>query len=288
MDKITNYLIINHLYWAENNISKEEIYEIGNKTKNDVFCNPNIFQIQDYLNYKLDNKKLISASDFEKITFLWTHLSHTEIDLSILKHCINLEEINISCYNQTNLEALRHNTKLKKIIAHSNKITNLEALRNHTDLEHLNLEYNPCISVKPIAHLKNIKNLELGLVENEIDVLNILKNNSVCSVCYLIKGGDLDFEKLIFPYYRITIIQNESKIEMVLFGIEKNHPDSSWIEIPEKLMENEKYVEKKNKKLLQEMSNRLEKITNRPTSIDKDKTKLYWDYYHFSYVLNFD
>lgn len=288
MDKITNYIILNHLYWAENNITKEEIYEIGNKTKNDVFCNPSMFQIQEYLNYKLDNKKIISASDFEKISFLWTHLSHTEIDLSILKHCINLEEINISCKNLINLEALRHNTKLKKIIAHSNKITSLEALQNHIDLEDLNLDYNPCVSVKPIAHLQKLTNLQFGLIDNETDVLHILRNNPVCTVNYLLKGDDLDFENFTFPYYNMLIIKNESKIKFTLLAIEDAHPESSMIEIPKPLTDNEKYVEKKNKKLFQEMSSRLEKITQKKTIIDQEKTHFYWDYYQFNYVLNFD
>lgn len=289
MDKNTKYIIQNHLHWAENGISKEEIYETCKKAKNDVFCNPRMYKVQEILDYKLQSKEIFSASDYEKITFLWTQLSDYDIDLSFLKYCINLEEINISCYNETNLESLRYITKLKKIIAHDNKITNIEALYNHTYLECLNIENNPCYSIKPIAHLKKLNELKLGLIDNEIDVLNILKNNPVCSVYYLIKGeGETDFENFIFPYYRMIIIQNESKIEMILFGIEQAHPESNWIEIPKKLMENEEYVEKKNKKLFQEMSSRLEKITNRPTTIDKDKTQLYWDYYHFDYVLNFD
>lgn len=288
MDKNTKYIIQNHLYWAENGISKEEIYETCKKAKNDVFCNPRMYKVKEILNYKLQSKEIFSASDYEKITFLWTHLSDDEIDLSFLKYCINIEEINISCYNETNLESLRYNTKLKKIIAHNNKITNIEALYYHTDLEHLNIENNPCNTIKPIAHLKKLRRIELGLIDNEIDVLNILKNNPACVVHYVIKGGEIDFENFIFPYYRMTIIQNESKIEMILFGIEQAHPESNWIEIPKKLMENEEYVEKKNKKLLQEMSSRLEKITNRPTTIDKENTQLYWDYYQFDYVLNFD
>ncbi|ELY2011351.1 hypothetical protein SL057_002421 [Flavobacterium psychrophilum] len=288
MDKNTKYIIQNHLYWAENGISKEEIYETCKKAKDDVFCNPNMYKVQEILDYKIQSKEIFSASDYEKITFLWTHLSDEDIDLSFLKYCSNLGEINISCYNETNLESLRNNTKLKKIIAHDNKITNIEALYNHNDLEHLNIENNPCTSIKPIAHLKKIKRLELGLIENEIDVLNILKNNPACVVHYLIKGGEIDFENFIFPYYRMSIIQNESKIEMILFGIEQAHPESNWIEIPKKLMENEEYVEKKNKKLFQEMTKRLEKITNRITIIDEDKTHFYLNYYQSNYVLNFD
>jgi len=37
MDKNTKYIIQNHLYWAENGISKEEIYETCKKAKDDVF-----------------------------------------------------------------------------------------------------------------------------------------------------------------------------------------------------------------------------------------------------------
>ncbi|MCB6062374.1 hypothetical protein LVDJXP189_1400010 [Flavobacterium psychrophilum] len=288
MDKNTKYIIQNHLYWAENGISKEEIYETCKKAKNDVFCNPRMYKVQEILNYKLQCKEIFSASDYEKIIFLWAFLSDDEIDLSFLKYCNNLEEINIGCYNETNLDALRNNTKLKTIIANGNKITNLEALYNHTDLEYLNIENNPCVSIKPIAHLKNIKELYLGFIDNEIDVLNILKNNPVCSVHYLIKGaGETDFENFIFPYYKMIIIQNESKIEIIMSGIEQAHPDASMIEIPETISENEEFLEKKYKKLFQEMTKRLENITNRPTIIDEDKTHFYLNYYQSNYVLNF-
>lgn len=289
MDKNTKYIIQNHLHWAENGISKEEIYETCKKAKNDVFCNPNMHKVQEILDYKLQPKEIFSASDYEKITFLWTQLSDDDIDLSFLKYCINLVEINLSSYNETNLESLRNNTKLKKIIANNNKMTNIEALYNHTDLEHLNIENNPCNSIKPIAHLKNIKELYLGLIDNEKDILNILKNNTVCSVNYLIKGeGETDFENFTFPFYRMTIIQNESKIEIIMFGIEQAHLDASMIEIPETISENEDFLEKKYKKLHQEMSKRLEKITNKPTTIDKDKSHFYLNYYQSNYVLNFD
>ena len=289
MDNNTKYIIQNHLHWAENGISKEEIYETCKKAKDDVFCNPRMYKVQEILDYKLQPKEIFSASDYEKITFLWTQLSDDDIDLSFLKYCINLEEINISCYNDTNLESLGTNTKLKKIIANDNKITNIEALYNHSDLECLNIENNPCNSIKPIAHLKNIKELCLGLIDNEIDILNILKNNPICCVNYLIIGeGETDFENFIFPYYKMIIIQNENKVEIIMFGIEKAHPESNWIEIPETISENEEFLEKKYKKLFQEMTKRLEKITNRPTTIDEDKTHFYLNYYQSNYVLNFD
>jgi len=65
-----------------------------------------MYKVQEILDYKLQFKDFFSASDYEKITFLWTQLSDDDIDLSFLKYCINLEEVNISCYNETNLESL--------------------------------------------------------------------------------------------------------------------------------------------------------------------------------------
>ena len=48
-------------------------------------------KVQEILDYKLQSKEIFSASDYEKITFLWTHLSDDNIDLSFLKYCVNLE-----------------------------------------------------------------------------------------------------------------------------------------------------------------------------------------------------
>lgn len=289
MDKNTKYIIHNHLYWVENGISKEEVYKTFEKAKYDMFSGPSMCKVQEILDYILQFKEIFTASDYEKITFLRTQLSDDEIDLSFLKYCINIEEINISCRNDTNLESLRENTKLKKIIANDNKITNIEALYNHKDLEFIDIRNNPCYSIKPIAHLKNIKGLYIGLIDHENDVLNILKNNPICSINYVIKGeGVADFENFTFPYYSMIIIQNESTIEIIMFGIEWGNPDAGMIEIPETIAENEEFLEKKYKKLHQEMSKRLEKITKRPTIIDESKTHFYLNYYQSNYFLNFD
>jgi hypothetical protein len=218
MDDHTKYIILNHLYWIENDITREEISKTFREIKDaDVFSGVSMHQIQESMGYKINDKEVISKFDYEKIKYLWLHLSSKSINLSFVKYCSNLEEINIGCYEEINLDALKYNTKLKSIIANDNNISNIEVLYSHEYLEFINIENNSCCSLKPIAHLKKIKKIEVGLIDDEMDILNVLKNNTVCKVKYIIRGGETGFENLIIPYYLLSITKDESQIEF-FFG----------------------------------------------------------------------
>jgi hypothetical protein len=72
-------------------------------------------------------------------------------------------------------------------------------------LAFINIENNTCCSIKPIAHLKKIGELKVGLIDDERDALNILKSNLICTMAYLIKGGQIGFVNLNIPYYQLII-----------------------------------------------------------------------------------
>lgn len=217
MDNYTKYIILNHLHWIDKGITEEDIYKSYQKIKNeDIFSGVNMFQIQENMGYNVNYKEVITESDYEKIIFLWLSLSRVRFDLSFVKFCKNLEEINIGCFDEVNLDSLKENTKLKNIIANGNKIQNIEALYAHTDLEYINIENNPRCSLKPIAHLKNLKRIDVYLIEDEIDALIILKNNAICNLDYIVKGGETDFDRLIFPFYHVIIIKEKKQIKIII------------------------------------------------------------------------
>ena len=125
MEDYTKYIILSHLHWIEKGITEEEISKSYTEIKDkDIFSGVKMHQIQENMGYKVNYKEVITASDYEKIKFLWLSLSSSKIDLSFVKFCTNLEEINIGCFNEVNLDVLRENTKLKYVIANGNKLQN--------------------------------------------------------------------------------------------------------------------------------------------------------------------
>ena len=285
MDDYTKYILLSHLHWIEMGINKEEIIKSYNEIKDkDIFSGVKMHQIQENMGYKVNYKEVITASDYDKITNLWLSLSRVNIDLSFVKFCSNLEEINIGCFDQVNLDVLKENVKLKKIIANGNKIDNIEALFCHSDLEYLNIEDNPCCSIKPIAHLKKIKELKVGLIDDEMDALNLLKNNSTRCMIYLIEGGKTDFENFIFPYFYLLITKDEYQIDIHIEGVNDNSSYPTETRIPEDLLQNKEYSEKLLNNLIKEVTKRLEIILGKKIIFDFNNFYTFGYSYHLNYI----
>lgn len=285
MDDYTKYILLNHLYWIEQNITRDAITKSYKEIKEeDIFSGVNIHQIQKSMGYEVNYKEVITASEYEKIKFLWLNLSRVKIDLSFVKFCSNLEEINIGCFDEVNLNSLKDNIRLKKIIANGNKISNIEVLYAHNDLEFINIEDNPSISIKPIAHLKKIKELSVGLIDREIDVLNIVKNNSICKVKYIIDGGKTNFENFIFPYYQLIITKGEIQINIDIEGVEDVSSYPTETRIPEYLLENKDYLEKMINNLINNISKRLEIILGKPITFESNNSYSFGYSYHLNYT----
>ena len=221
MEDYTRYIILSHIYWSENEITIEKLNEVASEIKGkDIYTPVDAQKLNLKLEYKIHYKEDITLEDYQKIKFLSFNFSNKIIDLSFVKYCSNLEEVDVDCFKLENLEAFRENKLLKKISAKSNSIANIEALFEHHNLEHLILENNPPLSLKPIAHLKKIRTLNIWLIDDESYVVNFLKLNSNCKVNYIINGGPTDFENFIFNYYQIIIEKNENQINIDIEGVE--------------------------------------------------------------------
>jgi hypothetical protein len=272
MDDYTKYILINHLHWIEQGISKEELIKTYKEIKDkDIFSGVKMHQIQENLGYKVNYKEVITTSDYEKIKFLWLSLSSSKIDLSFVKFCTNLEEINIGCFDKVNLDVLIENTKLKQIIANGNKIENINALYSHSDLEVLNIENNSCCSLKPIAHLKNLKKIDVDLIDNEIDALMILKNNLICNMDYLVSGNATDFEKFNFPFYHVIIHKNETQISFAIEAIEKADKFTQELKFPKEVVLLQTFKDKYLDNVKKDLISRLEIITGTPVILNLEE-----------------
>lgn len=281
MDDYTRYTILSHIYWSENGITLEKLNEVASEIKGkDIFMQVDAQKVNLKLGYKILYKEEISIEDYQKIKFLSFNFSNKIIDLSFVKYCSNLEEVDVNCFKLENLEAFKENKLLKKIIASNNSIANIEALFEHHNIEHLILENNPPLSLKPIAHLTKIKTLNIGLIDDESYVLNFVKLNSNCKVNYIINGGPTDFENFIFNYYQIIIKKTENQIEIDIEGVETTTVFPIETKIPEYLLKDKLYFEKLINSLIKELSNRLEIILDKKISIDKENIYTFGESYH--------
>ena len=281
MDDYTRYIILSHIYWSENEITLEKLKEVASEIKGkDIFMQVDAQKVNLKLGYKILYKEEISIEDYQKIKFLSFNFSNKIIDLSFVRYCSNLEEVDVHCFKLENLEAFRENRLLKKISASNNNIANIEALFEHHNLEHLILENTPPLSLKPIAHLTKIKTLNIGLIDDESYVLNFVKLNSNCKVNYIINGGPTDFENFIFNYYQIIIKKTENQIEIDIEGVETTTVFPIETKIPEYLLKDKLYFEKLINSLINELTNRLEIILEKKISIDKENTYTFGESYH--------
>lgn len=289
MDDYTRYIILSHIYWSENEITVEKLKEVASEIKGkDIFMPVDAQKINLKLEYKILYKEDITIEDYQKIKFLSFNFFNKIINLSFVKYCSNLEEVDVNCFKLENLEVFRENKLLKKITARNNSIANIEALFDHHNLEHLILDNNPPLSLKPIAHLTKIKTLDICLIDDESYVLNFVKLNSNCKVNYIINGGPTDFENFIFNYYQIIIEKNENEIKMDIEGVETTTVYPIETKIPDGLLKDKLYNDKLINSLIKEITNRLEIILDEKVNLNLDETYSFGYSYHMhsSYKLN--
>lgn len=285
MEDYSKYIILSHLHWVENNILPDDVLKIYQEIKDlDIFSGVNIHQIQKKMGYEINYKEVITSEDYDKLDYLWLNLTRVKIDLFFIKFCSNLTEINIGCYDEVNLDILKENTKLKEIIANGNKISNIEALYCHDDLEVLNIQDNPCISLKPIVHLKKIKELKVGLIDDELDALNIIRNNSNCSISYIIKGGETDFDNFIFPYFYFLISKDNNRIDIHIEGVNDTSSYPTETRIPEELLQNKEYSDRLMNSLSMSIKKRLDLIMGNQISFDLNNSYSFGYSYHLNYI----
>jgi hypothetical protein len=281
MDDYTRYTILSHIYWSENEITLEKLKEVASEIRGkDIFMPVDAQKINLKLGYKILYKEDITLEDYQKIKFLSFNFSNKIIDLSFVKYCSNLEEVDVNCFKLENLEVFRENKLLKKITANNNSIANIEALFKHHNLEHLILENNPPLSLKPIAHLTKIKTIDICLIDDESYVLNFVKLNSNCKVNYIINGGPTDFENFIFNYYQIIIEKNESEIKMDIEGVETTTVFPIETKIPEYLLEDEEYTKRMINNLIKQVTARFEIILGKSVELDLNKSYSFGYSYH--------
>ncbi|UQD56860.1 hypothetical protein [Flavobacterium sp. K5-23] len=287
MDEYTKYIILMHLHWIKIGFTKEDIRRVHNEVTDEyMFENVTMKRMQYKTRGQIENKNVIQASDFEKITCLYLNYSEHILDLSFLKYCVNLEEITIRNQKLKNLDVLENLEKIRKIDASSNEIENINVLYTFKNLEEIDLESNPIRSLKAITHLKKLRKVNINEINNENEVIEMLKNNKICSINYILKGNDIDFENFIFPKYHIILSKKESNISIYLEATTNELKIGKTIDFPKELENKLDFKDRYFAKIKYETTERLEKITGNSILINGKQMFYDMDCYSFQYKHN--
>lgn len=284
MDPYTKYIIQNHLYWIENGFTKEDIRKIHNEVWDEhIFDNVTMKRIQKKKGYSIAYKEIIEESDFEKITYLYLDYAEYILDLTFLKYCTNLEEIKMPSQKLKSLEVLANLEKIRKIDASYNNIENIDCLYAMSNLEELKLENNPIESLHAIKHLKKLNKIEIDIIKDENEVFHILRNNNTCSINYILEGGKIDFENLIFPKYLVIISKKENSLSLILEARTDDNDLNSTIYFPDGLANQDQFIDYYTEKIKQLTTERFVKILGEPFEINKSKLLRYVDLFSLQY-----
>lgn len=281
MDNYTKNYILHHVCWVENGITLDKVK--NSRFSDDFpFYTLSLDAIQKKLGYEFVDRD-IQPTDFEKLTFLYLGLADEGMDLSFVKECVNLEEVDI-CYGcHDDFIFLNNCKKLKKIRTHSCHVKNLEGLDNFEQLEVLDLVNSDINSLKSISHYKNIKSIRVGIIEDEESVLKMIKNSEDLEVIYVLKGSETDFDKFNFPYYLILIIKKENRLYLSVTAKNESCIDGRDVRFPNEKIDNEEFIKKYRAKVRNDINLRLEKIIDSPFEIEFDEIWYTKEIYELEY-----
>jgi len=223
---ITNKTLLSqHLHWASKGYDIATLKTITNAVEDehdDPFVGPTLHQIT-----AITGKPF--GTDFEldqlnQLQYLRYKYFNFDKDLSFLRYCTDLEEIDFCCCNIVeDITNLRYLKNLKKLLITNSKINSTEALIDLTELETISLSGCETNSLAPLLHHKKIKQISLGLIGDENEILQIISNQKNCNASYVIKSN---FELLgienIFLYVSIQLKENSLTIEMKAVSNLKN------------------------------------------------------------------
>lgn len=254
----TWFLLAQHLHWINNGYDATKLNELIKiiKRENLPFCPTQLYQLEE----KLGTPASIyfNLEELEKLTYFYPSLANFGGDLSFLRYCTNLEEVDFRCTDIEDIYHFKYLNNLTQIDLSYTKINSIEALASLPNIEWLNLESSNVVSLLPLQQHKKIKKIVLENVENEDEILNIISNQQICSASYLVKNNK-ELYGLTFPRYLVIIDLEEKllKISMVSIVTDKY---SAFFEIPTELIYDEHFVKAYRELLEAELDKRVKAV----------------------------
>lgn len=265
------------MHWKKIGMSKNDVLQIVKEIKDiNIFEPVDVNQIHRKIGGPIKAIDILTNQEYEQLTYLFLNLSKFKLnDLSFVKYCVNLEEINLDSLQLPNLNFLAENHTLKHINCSYNKLTSIDCLHEMEHLEFINTEGNFPLSLMPISHLKKIKVVEADLITSEEAVFTLLRNNLNIKIQYIITGGETNFEEFIFPYYVIFINKSSSILSIFIEAVEKPTKFTSELKFPKELWESEEFRQRYYTKIQEMLSDRLKKFLPGFTELNTDGLAIY-------------
>jgi hypothetical protein len=253
----TRHLLAQHLYWINNGYNIIKINEVINAIKyEDPFCSTTLFQIERRLGTAI--KTDFEPEELKKLTYFYPCLIKFDGNLDFLKYCINLIKVDFGCINLDDISSFAYLKNLTKIDLRSTKINSIDALATLENIEELNLDYCQPVSLKPLLHHKKLKKIVLEDIENEEDIFEIITNQEVCSVQYLINNNSV-LQGITFPKYWVFIYFNNDKLNISMTSIVTDKL-SQFCKIPSEMLDDNSFIDAYKELLNTELDKRIDAV----------------------------
>ena len=254
----TWYLLAQHLHWVNNGYDATKLNELIKIIKRESlpFCPTQLYQLEE----KLGTSASIyfNPEELDKLTYFYPCLANFDGDLSFLRYCTNLEEVDFRCTDIEDIHHFKYLNNLTQIDLSYTKINSIEALASLPNIEVLNLQNCNTVSLAPLLDHRKIKKIVLDNVEKEEDILNIISTQEVISAEYLVKNTKL-LKGLSFPKYLVCINLEKEKLSINMTSIVTDRY-SQYCTIPSEMIEDKSFVEAYTELLETELDSRVESI----------------------------
>ncbi|CAL6101370.1 Leucine_Rich repeats-containing protein [Hexamita inflata] len=125
--------------------------------------------------------------------------------------------VNLQLNNCINVNLFRTPTKILSLTINNSRLTNLIGIEVMRQLQYLDIRDNSIISIQPLQHLINLKQL---LIDNnfiqDLELLTVLPNYTVDWIYYQKVPNDADYQNFINSMQRNQTV-NELKTELLRF-----------------------------------------------------------------------
>lgn len=253
----TNNLLAQHLHWVNNGYDLRKINDVIKviRNENPISC-ISLSQLESKIGKQ--NNTVFDENKLKKITYLFPKFINFDCNLNFLKHCENLEVIDLSSLEIVDISDLSHLKNLTKLNLSSTKIESIEALSNLDKLVELNIQDCIPVSLKPLINHKNLNTILIDDIENEDDILEIISNQQECISVYVIKNNT-DLNRFSFPKYWLYVKLDKDNLTVEMKSL-MTDKWGSLCEFPSEMLEDVSFMDEYMELLNSELDKRINAI----------------------------
>ena len=254
----TRYLLAQHLHWVNNGYDIIKLKTVISTIRyKNPFVPARLEQIVEITGKPSNND--FNLEELDELTYLYPNLMFGfDGNLSFLKYCINIVEVDFSGLNLVDISDLKHLKNLTEIDLSCTNINSIDSLSTLVNIEVLNLQNCNTVSLAPLLDQRKIKKIVLDNVEKEKDILDIISTQEVISAEYLVKNTKL-LKGLSFPKYLVCINLEKEKLSISMTSIVSDRY-SQFCTIPSEMIEDKSFIEAYSELLETELDSRVESI----------------------------